>query len=83
MGGGLPPPAHRQQLYYRKDLFMLVLRLHQYTVVVFKDKVTGKKLAQILISEKSNVDYIDLSFDAVDSVAITREKIVRKIEEIS
>ena len=61
---------------------MLALRLHRYAVVVFKDKETGKKLAQILINEKSNMDYVDLSFDADDSVVITREKIVRKIETI-
>lgn len=62
---------------------MLALRLHSWQAIVFQDKRAGKPMAQILLSERSPLDYVDLIIDAVDDVNIYRKKVERKIEKIS
>ena len=61
---------------------MLVLRLHSRQTIIFQDKQTGKPIAQILLSERSPLDFVDLIIDALDNVVIYRKKVERKIEKI-
>ena len=61
---------------------MLALRLHSRQAMIFRDKKTGKPIAQILLAERSPLDYVDLIVDAVADVVIYRKKVERKIEPI-
>lgn len=61
---------------------MLFLRLYKTTAIVLKDKKTMKPIAQVFITDRSTLNFVDLSIDAIPDVIIHRENIPRKIEKI-
>lgn len=63
---------------------MLALRLDKSHRIVLEDAKSKEPIAQIFISDRSPMQYIDLVLDAKkDKVLIYQKEIERKVEKIS
>lgn len=57
---------------------MLILKLYKDESVEFQNTETGEKIGNIVIGDKSNLEYVYLGFDFPKSITMVRSDAIKK-----